>query len=189
MRGRRLVADSGPATTLDPLRPRVLPLRGFADGLATGFVAFEIVSLVAAALVVHGAALVAPPVAAVLGAIWGYASFRRRLRASPPSFPPLPDEALMLPLGHVVVTVVMRMLFVAGSLAAVIAGTGHFRPAVLAAALCVPPLLFAQAAAGALANRAATTRHEAARGCTMYQTLPAKHTPARLFEGPADGVA
>jgi hypothetical protein len=85
------------------------------------------------------------------------------------------------------VTIIMRVTFVAGSIAAVIIGLGHGSPPAMTAGACVLPLLYTQTMIVALFGRKSAIQH--ARddgGRVVYQTLgQGKKHPARLYS--ADG--
>ena len=94
---------------------------------------------------------------------------------------------MIVPVSGPTVTIIMRVTFVAGSIAAVIIGLGHGSPPAMAAGACVLPLLYTQTMIVALFGRRSAIRH--ARddgGRVVYQTLgQGKKQPARLYS--ADG--
>ena len=179
LQGHRLVA--GGIEQVD--RPQVVAVPDLGAALGAVFAGALLLSLAAAVFVVHGPALIGPPLAAVVGGVWGYLVYRSAIRRSAPSFPPLPASAVIVPVSGPTVTIIMRVTFVAGSIAAVIIGLGHGSPPAMTAGACVLPLLYAQTMIVALFGRRSAIRH--ARddgGRVVYQTLgQAKKQPARLY--------
>jgi hypothetical protein len=172
--GHRLV----PATTEAGVL-HVLAVHDLGAALGVAFGGALMLSLAATAAVVHGWALAVPPLAAAGGVVWGYFEFRSALRRSAPAFPPLPADAVVLPVSAVVAPVVMRVTFVALSMAAVIAGAGHGAAVAWIAAACVAPPLYSRAMIVALLVRRSAVDH--ARndgGRTVYQTSAGN---ARLY--------
>jgi hypothetical protein len=183
LRGHRLVA--GGIEDVD--RPQVVAVRDLGAALGAVFAGALLLSLVAAVFVVHGLALIGPPLAAAVGGVWGYLVYRGAIRRSAPAFPPLPASAVIVPASGPTVTIIMRATFVAGSIAAVIIGLGHDSTPAMTAGACVLPLLYTQTMTVALFGRRSAIRH--ARddgGRVVYQTLgQGKEQPARLYS--ADG--
>jgi hypothetical protein len=172
--GHRLVPATTEARVL-----HVLAVHDLGAALGVAFGGALMLSLAATAAVVHGWALAVPPLAAAGGVVWGYFEFRSALRRSAPAFPPLPADAVVLPVSAVVAPVVMRVTFVALSMAAVIAGAGHGAAVAWIAAACVAPPLYSRAMIVALLVRRSAVDH--ARndgGRTVYQTSAGN---ARLY--------
>src|SRR6476469_9589265 len=157
LQGHRLVA--GQIEDVDC--PQVVAVRDLGAALGAVFAGALFLSLAAAVFVVHGPALIGPPLAAAVGGAWGYLVYRSAIRRSPPSFPPLPASAVIVPVSGPTVTIIMRATFVAGSLAAVMIV--------------------------ALFGRKSAIRHARDDGeRVVYQTLgQGKKQPARLYS--ADG--
>lgn len=178
LQGHRLVA--GGIEQVD--RPQVVAVPDLGAALGAVFAGALLLSLAAAVFVVHGPALIGPPLAAAVGGEWGLV-YRSAIRRSAPSFPPLPASAVIVPVSGPTVTIIMRVTFVAGSIAAVIIGLGHGSPPAMTAGACVLPLLYTQTMIVALFGRRSAIRH--ARddgGRVVYQTLgQGKKQPARLY--------
>jgi len=160
-------------------------VRDLGAALGAVFAGALLLSLAAALFVVHGSALICPPLAATLGGLWGYLVYRGAIRRSERSFPPLPASAVTVPVSGPTVAITMRATFVACSIAAVIIGIGHGSTPAMIAGVCVPPLLYAQMMTVALLGRRSAMSH--ARddaGRVVYQTLgQGKKRPARLYSG------
>lgn len=163
-------------------------MRDLGAALGAGFAGALLLSLAAAVFVVHGRSLIFPPLAAVVGGVWGCLVYRSAIRRSAASFPPLPGSAVIVPAGGPTVTIIMRVTFVAGSIAAVIIGLGHGSTRAMTVGACVLPLLYTQTMIVAGLGRRSAIRH--ARddgGRVVYQTLgQGKKQPARLYSA-ADG--
>jgi hypothetical protein len=183
LQGHRLVA--GQIEDVDC--PQVVAVRDLGAALGAVFAGALLLSLAAAVFVVHGLALICPPLAAAVGGAWGYLVYRSAIRRSAPSFPPLPASAVIVPVSGPTVTIIMRVTFVAGSIAAVIIGLGHGSPPAMAAGACVLPLLYTHTMIVALFGRRSAIRHARDDGeRVVYQTLgQGKKQPARLYS--ADG--
>lgn len=179
LRGRRLVAGGNE----DPSHPHVLGVCDLGAALGRSFGVALMLSLGAALFVVHGLALVGPPLAAVAGGVWGYLWYRGATRRSASAIPPLPGSAVVVPVGGQVVEITMKVTFAAGAFAAVIVGAGHGSQAVLDAGACVPPLLYGHMLSQALLVRMSVMRHERQEGGrTIYQTSGgSKKQPVRLY--------
>jgi hypothetical protein len=168
--GRRLVAGGAAA---DPSHLRVLPVQPLAASLGLAFAALMLLSLGPPLLFVHGPALLCPPLAACCGAVWGVLAYKRRnLRHVGESFAWLPESATPVPVGETTLVVVMRVTFIAASIAAVIAGAGHGSPVALAVAASVAPLIYNRHVIdAALAHRGAV-RLMRDHGQALFQSIP-----------------
>ena len=189
LNGRRLVSGAAAA---DRFQLRVLPLQQWAASLAVVFAAALLLSLGPPLLFVHGSALIFPPLAACCGAVWGGLAYRRRrLRNTGKEFDQLPGSAIRMAVGEVTLVVVMRVTFIAGSIAAVIGGAGHGSPASLAGAASVAPLIYGRHMIdAALAHRGAVRRVRD-DGQALFQSIGGSNgQPSVLYvSGEVNGAA
>jgi len=177
VRGRRLVAGR----VEDPARPRVLAAREvFVTAKAASGAVFA-VSLAAVPLLVHGWAVLLPPLAALAGGAFGFRAHRARLRAAEGmQHPPLPRLAIVEGSLRPVVGGIARILCNLSVFAVAIVAAGHGSPPSRLVAACVVPALFGNLLGNILPGGAALIRFEKTVGERVYQ-------PVGSFMGRASG--
>ena len=165
----------------DPARPRVLSAREvFITAEAASAAVFGL-SLVAVPLLVHGWALLLPPLAALAGGAVGFRSHRARLRAAEgKQHPPLPRPAIVEGSLRPVVGGIARIVLAVAVFELAIVAAGHGSSPSKLVAACLAPALFGNLLGSIVPGRAALIRFEEKAGGRVYQ-------PAGSFMGGGSG--